>query len=252
MKVFSVFGPTRSGKTATIEKIIGELKRRGKRVGSVKNIHFEKFCLDDEGTNTWRHKAAGSEMVVARGLAETDVLVPRQLGIDRILGFFNHEYDYVIVEGVADTILPKVLCAGNLEDLESRLNDLVFMISGCISNQLTEYKGIPVLNGVTAVEKLVDLIEDQVSEVMPFVYGLEQCRGCGSDCRGFVVRTLKKERVREDCVYVKNIVSVMIGQRELKIDSLFERKLKSIIEDFVFRLDSYNPNDEIQITIRKQ
>ncbi|MDD3652592.1 MAG: molybdopterin-guanine dinucleotide biosynthesis protein B [Desulfotomaculaceae bacterium] len=252
MKVFSVYGPTMSGKTTTIENIIRELKKRGKKVGSVKNIHFEKFSLDDEGTNTWRHKEAGSEMVVARGPAETDVLVPRQLGMDRVLDFFNQEYDYVVIEGVADTNLPKVLCADNLADLESRLNDLVFVISGCISNQLTEHKGIPVLNALAAVEKLVDLIEERVTDVMPFIYGLEQCRACGSDCRGFVVQTLKKEKAREDCVYVKNVVSVMVGQSEIKVDVLFERKLKGIIEDLAAGLDSYNAEDEIQIRIRKQ
>ena len=37
-------------------------------MGSVKNIHFEQFTLDMEGSNTWRHKQAGSELVVARGL----------------------------------------------------------------------------------------------------------------------------------------------------------------------------------------
>jgi hypothetical protein len=66
-----------------------------------------------------------------------------------------------------------------------------------------------------------------------------------------VARTLKKEKAREDCVYVKNEVSVMIGRREIKVDSLFERKLKSIIEDYAARLDGYNPDDEILISLRK-
>lgn len=251
MKVFSVFGPSKSGKTTTIENIIGELKKRGKRVGSVKNIHYEKFFLDVVGSNTWRHKEAGSEMVVARGRTETDVLIPRQLEVDKIMSFFNHEYDYVIVEGVADTILPKVVCAGNHEDIEERLNDLVFVISGCISNQLTEYKGMPVISSLSAAERLVDLIEDKVTDMMPFIYGLDKCRACGSDCHDFVVGTLKGKKNREDCVYVKNMVSVMIGQRQLAIDLLFESKLKSIIEGLLAQLDNYDSGDEIQIRIRK-
>lgn len=58
------------------------------------------------GSNTWRHKQAGSEMIVARGFKETDILIPRHLGIDKILCYFDH--DYVVIEGVADTILPKI------------------------------------------------------------------------------------------------------------------------------------------------
>ena len=45
-------------------------------------------------------------MIVARGFKETDILIPRHLGIDKILCYFDH--DYVVIEGVADTILPKI------------------------------------------------------------------------------------------------------------------------------------------------
>ena len=46
MKVFSVVGVTKSGKTTTIEQIIKEFIRRGYSVGSVKEIHFEQFAID--------------------------------------------------------------------------------------------------------------------------------------------------------------------------------------------------------------
>ncbi|HCS10941.1 MAG TPA: molybdopterin-guanine dinucleotide biosynthesis protein, partial [Clostridiales bacterium] len=54
MKVFSVIGITKSGKTTTIENIIKELRKRNYTVGSVKEIHFEEFKMDVEGTNTHR------------------------------------------------------------------------------------------------------------------------------------------------------------------------------------------------------
>ena len=41
MKVFSVIGISKSGKTTTIENIIKELRKRNYSVGSVKEIHFE-------------------------------------------------------------------------------------------------------------------------------------------------------------------------------------------------------------------
>ena len=46
MKVFSVVGYSKSGKTTTIEQIIKELKKRNYSVGSVKDIHFEGFHLE--------------------------------------------------------------------------------------------------------------------------------------------------------------------------------------------------------------
>ena len=87
MKVFSVVGITQSGKTTTIENIIKELRGRGYSVGSVKEIHFEEFAIDTEGTNTFRHKEAGSQLVTARGNYETDMLFQEKLHIDRLLSF---------------------------------------------------------------------------------------------------------------------------------------------------------------------
>ena len=250
MKVFSVFGVSLSGKTTTIEHIIAELKRRGYRVGSVKNIHFEKFTLDLEGSNTWRHKQAGSELVVARGLRETGILFPQKLGLDKILSYFDH--DYVVVEGVADTVLPKILCAGETGEIESRLNDLVFLISGRISNQLSKYKNVPVLNPLRDIEKLVDLIEEKVTEKMPFVQGLDHCNACGSNCRDLVAGILKGKRRREECVYVKNRVSLFIGQQEVKVNSSFVAGLRMLLDGLLAQQEYYNPGDEIKITIGKK
>ena len=72
MKIFSVCGISKSGKTTTIELLIKELIRRGYTVGSFKDIHFEQFAIDNEGTNTYRHKQAGARPVTARGISETE------------------------------------------------------------------------------------------------------------------------------------------------------------------------------------
>ena len=102
MKVFSVCGITKSGKTTTIEHIIRALSARGYKVGSVKEIHFEAFAIDADPTkNTARHRRAGSELVTARGANETDVLFPGRLDMRTILSFY-HGFDYVVLEGVTD------------------------------------------------------------------------------------------------------------------------------------------------------
>lgn len=250
MKVFSVFGVTQSGKTTTIEHIIAELKKRGYRVGSVKNIHYDKFTLDLEGSNTWRHKKAGSELVVARGLRETGILFPQKLGMDKILGCFNH--DYVVVEGVADTALPKILCASDPGEIESRLSDLVFMISGRISNERSEYKGIPVLNPLSDIGGLVDLIEEQVPEKMPSVEGVERCNACGSNCSGFMARVLRGKSKLDECIYVKKRISLFAGGREIEVDSLLGAGFKELLEGFLTGLDNYDPDEEIKIILGKK
>ncbi len=249
MKAFSIFGVSQSGKTTTIENIIAEFKKRGYSVGSVKNIHFEDFLLDVEGSNTWRHKQAGSEMIVARGFKETDILIPQRWGIDRILRYFDH--DYVVIEGVSGTILPKIVCGSSFEEIDERFNDLVFAISGRISNQIAEYRGLPVISSLTDIGKLVDLIEEKVTDIVPFVDGLEQCGACGSNCRELVARILKGEATRADCVFVKRRATVAVGQKEIVVDSWLEAKLEAFLAVLYSKLDNYDTEEQIKISVRK-
>ncbi|WP_207641025.1 molybdopterin-guanine dinucleotide biosynthesis protein B [Desulfofalx alkaliphila] len=248
LKVFSVFGVTQSGKTTTVEKIINELCKRGYRVGSIKNIHFEGFALDTVGTNTWRHKQAGAEMVVARGLMETDVLIPQKLPLEKILTFFDH--DYVVMEGISNTLVPKILCVKNEKEIEERKNDLVIALSGRISNVKTTYKGIPVFNALLDAERLVDFIEDKMNHYLPFINEIEHCQKCGSSCRTLASQILKGKAKSSECM-VSNEVTVKLGSQEISLDYFQQLNIKRRLEKVFSQLDSYDPDRDITIKIRK-
>jgi molybdopterin-guanine dinucleotide biosynthesis adapter protein len=164
MRLFSVIGLSESGKTTTIENIIKELRRRGYSVGTVKEIHYKDFAMDKEGTNTYRHIKAGAEPVTARGLYETDILFRKKLNIYEILKFYDT--DYVVMEGVKDYNCPVILCASSLEDIERNRGEeyfeRIFLISGVVSNNTDEYRGIPVINSMDNTAALVDFIEQKV------------------------------------------------------------------------------------------
>ncbi len=162
MKVFSVYGYSKSGKTTTIEMLIRELKRRGYSVGTVKEIHFEDFRMDVEGSNTDRHYRAGAELVTARGLYETNILFREKLPISDILKYYTQ--DYVILEGVTDCNVPKILCASSVEDVVKRMSPSVFVLSGVISNEISKYEKLPAINAVKDIEKLADLVEQTVKD----------------------------------------------------------------------------------------
>jgi len=156
MKVFCVCGTSKSGKTTTIEKIICELKKRGCSVASIKDSHSEAFNFDTPGTNTWRHVEAGSEMVVGRGIGKTAIMIPERLEIADLLKWFNQ--DYVIIEGGRTEPFPKILTAKSVQEIEERLDESVFAVSGVISEQNIDIGGVPVINALVEIEKLVDLI----------------------------------------------------------------------------------------------
>jgi len=165
MKVFSVCGIKQSGKTTTIECIIRELTARGYRVGSVKEIHSESFTIDpDPDSNTRRHRSVGAGLVTARGLYETDLLFPEKLSIDKILSFYEGEYDWVVMEGVSDMPIPTIITAHGEEDLMEKWDDKVFCVSGCIAARIYEFRGVPAIDAISSIAELVDFLQANVRE----------------------------------------------------------------------------------------
>ena len=143
------------------------MRERGYSVGSVKNIHYEKFAIDTKGSNTDRHRRAGAQLVTARGLHETDILYGEQLPIEKILGLYDH--DFVILEGVERFNVPKIITAHTLPEIDERINPSVFAIAGVISDEHDEYNGVPVFNALKDHKALVDYIEEKVFDLLPNV-----------------------------------------------------------------------------------
>ncbi|MGI6704021.1 MAG: molybdopterin-guanine dinucleotide biosynthesis protein B [Clostridia bacterium] len=244
MRIFSVFGITQSGKTTTIENIIRELKKRRYSVGSVKEIHFEQFAIDKEGTNTYRHRMAGSELVTARGYKETDILFQRMLSMDEILKFYHH--NFVVLEGVTDCNVPKIVTAHNTAEVDERLDDTVFAISGRIANDITEYKGIPVISAVDNIDGLVDLIEEKVFEKLPD-FPPECCSACGFTCRELGIKILRGEAKREDCVLSDSNIKLFVDGREIDMVPFVQKILFNSIEGVVKELEGYKKGATIEI-----
>lgn len=247
MKLFSVFGITQSGKTTTIENIIRELRKRRYSVGSVKEIHFEQFAIDQEGTNTYRHKAAGSELVTARGYYETDILFPEQLSVEKILRFYQQ--DYVVLEGVTDYNVPKIITAHNMKEIAERFDASVFAISGKISTQLKEYEGIPVVNALDDITRLVDLIEEKVYEKLPD-FPAECCGICGYDCRELGTRILQGKAKREDCHISEKSIRLIIDDKEIDMVPFVQNILRNAVEGVVKELEGFRSGAEIVIKVR--
>ena len=196
MKVFSVSGLHHSGKTTVCEEVMKSLKQKGYSVSSIKDIHMENFEMDREGSNSWRHLAANRESVIARGLNKTFMIWNRQLNLKDMLDHMHT--DWVIVEGMRSSPLPKIICAQNMEQLEEVFDDRVFAISGPVSEQIKEYKGIPAINARTNIEELVALIIEKVFHVLPF-HKDGYCGHCGLNCFELTAQILQGKKTREDC-----------------------------------------------------
>lgn len=248
MRVLSVIGTSKTGKTTTIENIIKELRRRRYTVGSVKEIHFESFAIDTEGTNTDRHKRAGSQLVSARGIYETDILFQERISMDELLRFYDH--DFVILEGVTDANVPRIITAIEEEDIDNKYDDLAFCVSGVISNTRTkeEYNGLPIINSVDNIEKLVDLIEEKVYHRLPD-FPLECCGECGFSCRELGSKILKGEAKRGDCKILNTQVKLLVDNNEIQIVPFVETILSNAVLGVVKELEGYKKGKEIKVII---
>ncbi|WP_105616609.1 molybdopterin-guanine dinucleotide biosynthesis protein B [Vallitalea okinawensis] len=249
MKVISVYGYSGTGKTTTIENIIKELKRRRYKVASVKEIHFEGFTIDQEGTNTYRHKEAGSELVTARGYTETDILYQEKLSIQEILNLYKL-YDYVIMEGVTDCNCPKILTAKTEADITTRIDGHVFIISGRIANEKSTYKELPVMNSLDNIEELVDRIEDYAIEPLPDFS--ETCCGlCGTNCKEHLKRVLQGKALLSQCkIKDDNTIRLTVGNKELDLVPFVQNILRNAVMGIVSELDGFCEGSDIHIELK--
>ena len=246
MRAFSVIGITKTGKTTTIENIIRELKKRNYSVGSIKEIHFDSFAIDIPGTNTDRHRQAGSELVTARGYHETDIMFPSKLPIEEILRY--HDQDYVIMEGVRDYNIPKIACADKEDELEKIFDRSVFAVSGKIGARLDEFKDTPAIDPVSEAERLVDLIEEKVFDVLPD-FPTACCGECGFDCRELCCRILEGKSERQDCIISDSNVKLTIDGREINMVPFVQDILKGTLEGVIKNLEGYRKGKTIKIKI---
>jgi len=246
IKLLSVCGVSSTGKTTTIENIIKELKKRRYTVGSVKEIHFEGFNIDDKGTNTYRHSKAGANPVTARGYKETDILYNSRLNLEKIL--YHYTQEFVLLEGIEKGNFPKIITANNTDEIEERLDDTVIAISGKISNKIDKYKDLPVINAIKEVDKLVDLIEDKCFEKMPD-FPEECCSACGFSCEELTKMIIKGKAKREDCIINETNIKLFINNKEIEIVPFVQKLLYNSVLGVVSELDGYKEGKSIKVEV---
>jgi molybdopterin-guanine dinucleotide biosynthesis protein B len=107
--VVSIVGYSKSGKTTLIQKLIEELRRRGRRVAAVKHTRGS-FDMDRPGKDTWRYAEAGAESIGILAPQRCAMLkqLPREYAYDEVLRVVGANADLVLLEGLHGGPAPKV------------------------------------------------------------------------------------------------------------------------------------------------
>jgi molybdopterin-guanine dinucleotide biosynthesis protein MobB len=96
----AIVGASRSGKTLLLQKLISELRRRGRSVGAIK--HCPKgFELDTKGKDSWVFTQAGADAVAICSPDQLAVLqrAPADLDLADVARTYFGHLDVVLVEG---------------------------------------------------------------------------------------------------------------------------------------------------------
>ncbi len=237
MKVFSVAGYSKTGKTTVATRLISMLKEENKHVSAIKDIHFEDFTMERAGSNTHKMQLAGAESVFARGLKETYLIKPERMELTEMISMLNSEW--LIIEGMKNEALPKIITADNTNQLQELVDDNVIAISGKISNDLKEYQGLPVINCLVNPDQLLKIVKNKVFEVLPLAKK-KCCSNCGLSCYEMVGAILQGKKNRSDCIVTqKQNITLKIDGNSIYMVPFVRNILFDLIHAFIKNLKGY-------------
>ena len=105
--VIGIAGWKNSGKTTLAVRLVEEFTRRGDRVATVKHAHHA-LRLDEEGTDSARHRAAGAAQVAVVSSKRWAIMSEgREPDFPDILARLD-PCDIIIVEGYKSQPIPKI------------------------------------------------------------------------------------------------------------------------------------------------
>jgi len=126
MRVFAISGYSGSGKTTVVEKIVQSLCERGYSIITVKSSAHD--VVEEKWTDTWRHRRAGARDTIILGPESTVVTYSERLSLQSLLE--EDDADYLIIEGMKESNIPKFWCVGpsglEEEKLPSSVKAIVF------------------------------------------------------------------------------------------------------------------------------
>jgi molybdopterin-guanine dinucleotide biosynthesis protein MobB len=132
MKVISVVGTKKTGKTTLVTLLIKSLSKHG-RVGTIKNMVGHPVDRGD----TKRHFDAGADVVI--GLGEARLKVTRERGdLDSALAELQDDgMDFAVVEGFKHSSLPKFVMA-DIDVPNTLRNVMLSEVNEKLVEELTE------------------------------------------------------------------------------------------------------------------
>jgi molybdopterin-guanine dinucleotide biosynthesis protein B len=158
--ILSIVGKSDVGKTTLLEKVVAELKSRGRRIATVKH-DAHSFDIDHKGKDSWRHKQAGAAMTVISSPEKIALVMDTDHDhtLNEIRDMFAFPAELIISEGFKREPHPKIeVFRKELKrDLLCSSDDCLVAIAGDPDDPPP---GIPVF-GLDDAAAICDFIEER-------------------------------------------------------------------------------------------
>lgn len=154
--IISFVGYSNSGKTTFLEKVIGQLKKRGYRIGVIKHDGHD-FEMDHVGTDTWRHRQAGADVICIASAHQIAIVEtpPTPPTLDDIIPLFHH-VDLILTEGFKNEEKPQIEVNRQGENYLGQKENTIALVSNVMV-----YDAIPHFDLEDAIG-VADFIENRI------------------------------------------------------------------------------------------
>lgn len=107
--IVSIIGKSNVGKTTLLERLVGELKRRGYRIAVIKHLG-RSVELDHPGKDSWRLAQAGADAVIASSPEKLVLIKPMEhdATLEELCHFISADFDLILTEGYIQDKAPKI------------------------------------------------------------------------------------------------------------------------------------------------
>lgn len=225
--VISISGEKKTGKTGIVTQLIRILSEKGYKTASVKHTKGD-HSMDNEGTDTWKMREAGSELVVFSTPSETSFIYGSDMDPQDIISVICdlEEFDIIVIEGMKDETFDEIDLATRLDTADDLdIDDLV--------------------------EKTVEEIE--IAGVYNQLPGLD-CGKCGyPSCWDFARAVYKGEKPLGGCENIDTSgVKMKVNGKDVYLSPFPASFVKNSIKGMVKSLKGVEEPESIKIEITEE
>lgn len=129
-KAVAIVGPSNSGKTELVCRLLGWFQSQGLKVAVLKHSH--KLNLGDQNKDTGRYRQAGARnlALAGPGLLQITRVLPGDPPVEEVLAAWAPDADLILVEGYKSSSLPKIALVGDqLEQVLPDFSQVIALVS---------------------------------------------------------------------------------------------------------------------------